>query len=878
MRFRFLACGVVSALALLPPGVALAAERDRDRGPGEAGEAGEGSELLDLEEYWHARVTYPTGKFDRRWLIEAAAQDSRIARAIPRGRPRETGESPLSLDPTQFTSLGPQPLQSNGCLGCFPYGHVAGRTNVIAIDPVTPNVAYLGSNGGGVWKTTNCCSSATTWTVTTDDPLVSTSSIDDISLDPNDHNVVYAGTGDLTFTSFSMGSAGILKSTDQGATWTVLGSDVFLPNYPEPPGVFPQYQAVGKVRVDPRNSDIVIAGTKTGLFFSYDAGVNWTGPCLTDAFNTQRHDVTGMAVSDNGTSTDLYAAVGARGYATPVQPDLNQNGANGIYKTTVPASGCPASWTLLTTGANGWPAGTGGGAPYPANTLGRVELAMAPSNHQVLYAEVQAIANGGGTIQGGLLGVWRTTDGGTSWNKQSGPTGLGGCDGDSGQNWYNQAIAVDPNNPDIVFMSTIDVYKSTNAGTNFTNITCGYAGGTSVHVDQHALAFVPGSSSVLLAGSDGGAYVSTNANAPTPTFVQVNDTLSTIEFYSGDITAGFATSATPGINAGAQDNGSSVFVWSGDPGPAMWQLRKGGDGMFARIEPKAGLRWYQESQNGNLAVATNGPFSGQQNATGGWLADTLSFIFPYEIDRYNCPAATCNHMIAGSNRVWETLVGAIPASSWAAISPNLCKGTLGPRSFINQLAFAPSDTTVALVGTNDGNVQYGFALNNSPSTAVWVDVTGGNAVLPNRPVLDVTVHPNVPTTGFAAVGGFDQNTPATPGHVFQVECTANCASFTWTNKSGNLPNIPVDSIIGNPLFPQQVFAGTDWGLYYTDDITQNPPTWFRFQAGLPNTMIWDMAIDRDNTALALFTRSRGAYAWVLPDGPVPVELLGFEVK
>jgi hypothetical protein len=876
MRIPFLACGLSVVLGLVPAGVAAAAEKDRDRGVGEEGEAGEGSKLLDLMEYWHARVTYPTGRFDRRWLIQAAEQDRRVAVGVPTGRARTgASDSPVSLDPTKFTSLGPQPLQAPQ------FGHVAGRTNVIAIDPVTPNVAYLGSNGGGVWKTTNCCSSATTWTVTTDDPLVSTSSIDDISLDPNDHNVVYAGTGDLTFTSFSMGSAGILKSTDQGATWTVLGSDVFLPNYPEPPDVFPQYQAVGKVRVDPRNSDIVIAGTKTGLFFSYDAGVNWTGPCITDSFNTQRHDVTGMAVSDNGTSTDLYAAIGTRGYATPVQPDLDQNGANGVYKTTVPASGCPASWTLLTTGANGWPAGTGAGAPYPANTLGRVELAMAPSNHQVLYAEVQAITSGGGTLQGGLLGVWRTTDGGTSWNKQSGPTGLTGCAGDSGQNWYNQALAVDPNNPDVLFLSTIDIHKSVNGGVTNVNITCGYQGGTT-HVDQHALAFLPGSSSVLLAGSDGGAYVSTNADLPPstgiPSFTQLNDTLSTIEFYSGDITAGFATSATPGVNAGAQDNGSSVFVWSGDPGPAMWQLRNGGDGMFARIEPKAGLRWYQESQNGNLVVSTTGPFGSLQNAKGGWSADTLSFIFPYEIDRYNCPAATCDHMIAGSNRVWETLAGAIPPSSWVAISPNLCKGTLGPRSFINQLNFAPSDTTVALVGTNDGNVQYGFGLNNSPSTAVWVDVTGGNAVLPNRPVLDVAVHPTIPTTGFAAVGGFDQNTPTTPGHVFQVECTANCASFTWTNKSGNLPNIPVDSIIGNPLFPQQVFAGTDWGLYYTDDITQNPPTWFRFQAGLPNTMIWDMAIDRDNTALALFTRSRGAFAWVLPDGPVPVELLGFEVN
>lgn len=871
MRISFLACGVVSVLALLPPGVARAAERDRDRdrAAGEQGEATEGSELLKLEEYWHARVTYPTGKFDGRWLVDAAEQDKQVARGLPRGRPRGgMDDSPLSLDPTKFTPLGPQPLQSNGCLGCFPYGHVSGRVNVMVVDPVTPSVAYLGSVGGGVWKTTNCCSSGTTWTVTTDDPLVSTTSIDDVVIDPNDHNVVYAGTGDLNFGSFSMGTAGILKSTDQGGTWTVLGSDVFLPNYPEPPGVFPQYQAVGKVRVDPRNSNIVIAGTKTGLFFSYDAGVNWTGPCLTDNFLTQRHDVTGLLVSDNGVSTDLYAAIGTRGFNTPVQPDLNQNGANGMYKTTVPASGCPASWTPSN---NGWPAGTTGGIPFPTNTIGRIDVAMAPSNHLVIYAQVQSIPTHG------QLGVWRTTDGGATWEQRSNAGGLTGCDGDYVQNWYDQGMAVDPNNPDIVFLDTHDVWKSVNGGTTFVDITCGYAGGTTVHVDQHALAFVPGSSSVLLAGSDGGAYVTTNATAGTPTFTQINDTLNTIEFYSGDITASFATSATPGINAGAQDNGSSVFVWAGNPGPAMWQLRKGGDGMFARIEPKAGLRWYQESQNGNLAVSTTGPFGGQQNATGGWGADTKSFVFPYEIDRYNCPAATCNHMIAGSNRVWETLTGAVP-NVWAAVSPNLCKGTLADRSFINQLAFAPTDTTVALVGTNDGNVQYGFALNNSPSTAVWVDVTGGNAILPNRPVLDVAVHPAVPTTGFAAVGGFDQNTPATPGHVFEVDCTANCASFTWTNKSGNLPNIPVDSIIGNPLFPQQVFAGTDWGLYYTDDITQNPPTWFRFQAGLPNTMIWDMAIDRDNTALAVFTRSRGAFAWVLPDGPVPVGLLGFEVN
>ena len=122
--------------------------------------------------------------------------------------------------------------------------------------------------------------------------------------------------------------------------------------------------------------------------------------------------------------------------------------------------------------------------------------------------------------------------------------------------------------------------------------------------------------------------------------------------------------------------------------------------------------------------------------------------------------------------------------------------------------------------------------------------------------------------GYAAVGGFNVNTPTTPGHVFRVVCTADCATFTWSDKTGNLPDIPVDSIIANPKFPQQVFAGTDWGLYYTNDVTAISPTWYRFDNGLPHAMIWDMQIDRGNTTLSVWTRSRGAYAWPLPSAPL----------
>src|SRR6202011_5419561 len=117
---------------------------------------------------------------------------------------------------------------------------------------------------------------------------------------------------------------------------------------------------------------------------------------------------------------------------------------------------------------------------------------------------------------------------------------------------------------------------------------------------------------------------------------------------------------------------------------------------------------------------------------------------------------------------------------------------------------------------------------------------------------------------YAAVGGFNANTPTTPGHVYRVVCTANCSTFTWTDKTGNLPDIPVDSIIANPNIPKQVFAGSDWGLYYTDDITVASPSWARFENGLPHSMVWDLQIDRGATTLSVWTRGRGAYVWPLP--------------
>ena len=243
--------------------------------------------------------------------------------------------------------------------------------------------------------------------------------------------------------------------------------------------------------------------------------------------------------------------------------------------------------------------------------------------------------------------------------------------------WYDMALAVDPHNPDAIFLDAIDIWKSTDGGKTLTDISCGYHTGVTpvaspVHVDNHTLAYQPGSSTNLLAGSDGGIYVSNNAaNAPQgtaagvnnpPTFKDVNLTMNTIEFYGGDISSNFATAASPFVVGGAQDNGSSYYQFAGGstlprgrvPVVAADRRRRLLRAHRAQAGA-AGVHGEPERQSGALDDRPAGPYT---SAAGPWGGDRLSFIFPYKIDKFACPTTTCDHMIAGADRVWESIDGA----------------------------------------------------------------------------------------------------------------------------------------------------------------------------------------------------------------------------
>ena len=609
---------------------------------------------------------------------------------------------------------------------------------------------------------------ATTGRPTTDDPLISTISVDDIVIDPNNHNTVYAGTGDLNFGSFSMGSAGMLKSTDAGATWADQGRQRLhsrsilslrgssRSTRPSARSAWTRATATTSSRAPrPASSSPMTAAT--------------TGPALAcpTAFTTQRQDVTGLILRDNGSVTDLYVAVGTRGYSTTVQYNLAENGANGIYKTTSARQRLPrqldACQPPRPTAGRQAPAAASPSTRPAATRWAALTWPSPPATRNYIYAEVQAINPSGNRgrrtrrlahhrRRHHLAAALRRDPRLTRAARRAGATRTG----------MTRAWRSTRTTPTSSSWTPSTSGSPPTAARTFTDLTCGYNGGNT-RPRRPARA---GLRARLVQRAAGGqrrrrlCHRST-PTPPRPTFTQLNDTLNTIEFYSGDITANFATSSRPASTPARRTTAPSVYVWPSDT--CRPRSVAAAQGRRRHVRPhRAGARPALvpgEPERQPARVARPAPMAARCNATGGWTGrHAVSFVFPYEIYKYDCPPTGCTHLIAGSNRVWETITGGIPRSpAGTPTAPNLTKSTLADRSFINQLSYAVSH--VHHGHRRHQRRQRAVRLRPGPghaNSATWVNVTGGNTVLPNRPILDVATDPVNPLVGYAAVGGFDR--------------------------------------------------------------------------------------------------------------------------
>ena len=369
-----------------------------------------------------------------------------------------------------------------------------GRIDSIAINPNNPNVIYIGATDGGIWKTIDA---GADWTPLTDhEPMIAIGEPGAIAIDPNNTDILYVGTSSF----FKIGgnnqgvqlntTIGILKSTDGGNSWIVLGSGIPAGNV----GNANQFvnQSIFGIAVDPANSANLYLAASSGLYFSTDSGQNWT--LGTGGGGAQADSLAFDASSPVGNRT-LFAGITGVGIKRSI--DGGNNWSQVLNNLT------PAVATQL--------------AAHGGAGIGKVQVSLAPSvgnaaGVQVIYANIEG--TGGnfpivGSPYTNFLGIFETQDQGVTWTFQgTGPTSAGGvC-----QCNYTNTLAVDPGSPgdgvnDVLYWGGTDTWRSGNSGVSFSDVTNG------IHADSHTFGFAPGTPSIVYAGNDGGIWRSKDSGA-----------------------------------------------------------------------------------------------------------------------------------------------------------------------------------------------------------------------------------------------------------------------------------------------------------------------------------------------------------------------------
>lgn len=458
---------------------------------------------------------FPSG--DRSQLQQGAAELSKLINS-PAARS-------AMMSGGNWTPLGASYVPSGG--------GGAGRLNCIRFHPANPAIWYAGAPAGGLWKTTN---SGASWTTATDQ--LPTLGVSDVAVDPANTNVMYLGTGDCD-ASDSHG-VGVLKSVDGGITWSSTGLNFTVV----------QGRNVNRVNLLPGSSTIVFAATSVGLFRSSDAGVTWVRILSVNNIRDLEFKPTDPTI--------VYACSGT-----------------GFYRST----NAGLSFSLVATGL-----------PF-STTVNRLAIAVTPADPSLVYVVYSDNSSSG------FKGLYRSNDSGQSFNLMADEPNLLGWDpngGDSGgQGWYTLSIAASPINPDEIVVGGVNVWRSYDGGSSWDAIAHWYgaAGLPYVHADIHDLAFYPGTNNIY-AACDGGLFLSTDDGA---SFIDGSDGMQIGQMYR----LGCAATDPALVIQGWQDNGCNLYA------AGNWDRVLGGDGMEAFIDWSDAAFMYGESQNGGLSRSSN---------------------------------------------------------------------------------------------------------------------------------------------------------------------------------------------------------------------------------------------------------------------------------
>ena len=755
------------------------------------------------------------------------------------------GESAAPEQLAVWAALGPSPI-ADGQTFANVGTPVSGRITAIALDPgyngTTNQTVYVGAAQGGVWRSVD---NGTHWTPLMDNqPSLAVGAI---AVDPTNPNVIYVGTGEGNRAGDTYYGQGLLKTTDGGNTWTQIVGPVSTtpPNLPsfincsfmtieiDPSNPQTLYAAtnIGLTSGASGGSGIVVIGNR-GIWKSTDGGMNWRN--LNPGNFTVDRTGTDVLI-DPRRPQRVFAAI------------LNV----GIFRSE--QGGEPNTWTQLS-----------GGLPNsdPNNpTFNRVELAagppIAPSTDSTLYVALAAPNDN-------LLGIWRSVDGGTNWTQVTTPQ-------TQGQANYNLELTVDPTNANVLYYGTQanslnnagTVFRSTNGGQSWTDLSRG-DGNEGLHADTHAIAVSAANPDIVFTGNDGGIWRTNNAAANTVTWRNLNANLSITQFQ----TIALHPTNPNFVIGGTQDNGTNIFR-----GSLTWQHSRGGDGGFTLIDqsnPQVLYHTFFNQNNSNGQRAQIGP---EISLNGGniWLrrgcfgcstqqgnfnpADRVGFYAPMA-QHVGYTSASGNVIYFGTNRLYRSSDQGITwnglGTSSDGFGADVTKGGTGRLSAIAAHPSLANNQEIVWVGASDGSIQVTTNA-NAGANATFNNLT--KAPLPNRFLTDIALDRNNTQRAVITFSGFNSVTPTTPGHVF---LTTNQGQ-SWTDISGNLPDVPVTSAAINPNDPFTIYIGTDLGVFQT---TNGGSTWERLGNGMPRVATFMVRYHAASNSLFAATHGRGVYRLV----------------
>ena len=710
---------------------------------------------------------------------------------------KEKDKSPVeqALSGFSFRSVGP--------------AFMSGRIADIAIDPNNENIWYVAVGSGGVWKTTNA---GTTWKPLADkQPFYSTGAI---TLDPNNSQTVWLGTGENVGGRHVGIGHGMYLSRDGGKTWKNKG--------------LKKSEHISKIIVHPTDSNTLwvaaqgplwSSGGERGLYKTTDGGATWRQTMNLDEWT----GVTDLLIDPRDPNV-LYAASWQR--HRNVAAYMGGGPGTAIYKSVDGGE----SWRKLKTG-------------LPSSNMGKIGLAISPMQPDVIYAAIELDRKKGG--------VYRSANAGESWEKMS-DTVSGG----TGPHYYQELVA-SPHHFDRIYLMNVRVLVSENGGKDFYTMK-----ESNKHSDNHAMVFKTDDPNYILVGTDGGIYETFD---DTENWKFVNN-LPLTQFYKLAV-----DDAYPFYNifGGTQDNNtqggpSQTFNRNGISN-ADWFVLLGGDGHQPATEPDNPDIVYAQSQQGNLHRVD------RTTGEAVYIRPQNGLDEPYERFNWDAPILVSQHdpkrLYFGSQRVWRS---ENRGDSWNTISSDLTKNeerlalpimgrqqswdaawdvyAMSTYNTITSLAESAQDENILYAGTDDGLLHA-----TKDGGATWNTLT-------------VDKLPDVPATAFIndiKADMFDANVAyvALDNHKFgdyrpMLYKTIN-GGKSWKSITKGIPEgTLIWRLVQDHVNPQLLFLGTEYGVYVS--LNQGD-AWHKFSNGMPTISVRDLAIQKRENDLVAATFGRSFY-------------------